>query len=175
MVTVNNSDYYNIPAGRDLNNLPNNSNTGTTVGYQYDGLTEEDRFVQKVLQEHYDKVYKENLSHSDPMAYIESKYCDVTSPNFCSYMTEDQRSIAYRNEKRMLQTGGKYSAGFARYDYALRNYKDNPIYNKKVGDIMNIFFNSRINANQSLLNVLFGQQQKRQAVKTLVVEAQEIL
>ena len=125
MVTVNNSDYYNnIPAGRDLNNLPNNSNTGTTVGYQYDGLTEEDRFVQKVLQEHYDKVYKENLSHSDPMTYIESKYCDVTSPNFCSYMTEDQRSIAYRNEKRMLQTGGKYSAGFARYDYALRNYKD---------------------------------------------------
>ena len=125
MVTVNNSDYYNnIPAGRDLNNLPNTSSTGTTVGYQYDGLTEEERFVQKVLQEHYDKVYKENLSHSDPMAYIESKYCDVTSPNFCSYMTEDQRSIAYRNEKRMLQTGGKYSAGFARYDYALRNYKD---------------------------------------------------
>ena len=69
-------------------------------------------------------ISKENLSHSDPMAYIESKYCDVTSPNFCSYMTEDQRSIAYRNEKRMLQTEGKYSAGFARYDYALRNYKD---------------------------------------------------
>ena len=42
-------------------------------------------------------MYKENLSHSDPMAYIESKYCDVTSPNFCSYMTEDQRSIAYRD------------------------------------------------------------------------------
>ena len=37
MVTVNNSDYYNnIPAGRDLNNLPNTSSTGTTVGYQYD-------------------------------------------------------------------------------------------------------------------------------------------
>ena len=123
MVTVNNY-YNNIPVGRDLNNLPNTSSAGTTVGYQYDGLTEEDRFVQKVLQEHYDKVYKENLSHSDPMAYIESKYCDVTSPNFCSYMTEDQRSIAYRNEKRMLQTRGKYSAGFARYDYALRNYKD---------------------------------------------------
>ena len=104
MVTVNNSDYYNnIPAGRDLNKLPNNSSAGTTVGYQYDGLTEEDRFVQKVLREHYDKMYKENMSHSDPMAYIESKYCDVTSPNFCSYMTEDQRSIAYRNEKRMLQ------------------------------------------------------------------------
>ncbi len=48
MVTVNNSDYYNnIPAGRDLNKLPNNSSAGTTVGYQYDGLTEEDRFVQK--------------------------------------------------------------------------------------------------------------------------------
>ncbi len=37
----------------------------TTVGYQYDGLTEEDRFVQKkVLQEHYDKVYKENLRYT---------------------------------------------------------------------------------------------------------------
>ena len=31
---------------------------------------------------------------------------------------------------------------------------------KKVGDIMNIFFNSRIYSKQSLLNVLFGQQQK---------------
>lgn len=63
MVTVNNY-YNNIPVGRDLNNRPNTSSAGTTVGYQYDGLTEEDRFVQKVLQEHYDKVYKENLSHS---------------------------------------------------------------------------------------------------------------
>ena len=44
MVTVNNS-YNNIPVGRDLNNLPNTSGTGTTVGYQYDGLTEEDRFL----------------------------------------------------------------------------------------------------------------------------------
>ena len=34
MVTVNNSDYYNnIPAGRDLNNLPNTSSAGTTVGH----------------------------------------------------------------------------------------------------------------------------------------------
>ena len=123
MVTVNNY-YNNIPVGRDLNNLPNTSSTGTTVGYQYDGLTEEDRFVQKVLREHYDKMYKENMSHSDPMAYVISKYCDVTSPNFCSYMTEDQRSIAYRTEKRMLQSGGKPVGGFARYDYALRNYKD---------------------------------------------------
>ena len=65
MVTVNNSDYYNnIPAGRDLNNLPNNSSAGTTVGYQYDGLTEEDRFVQKVMQEHYiwkDRLEKQNI------------------------------------------------------------------------------------------------------------------
>ena len=48
MVTVNNY-YNNIPVGRDLNNLPNTSSAGTTVGYQYDGLTEEDRFVQKVF------------------------------------------------------------------------------------------------------------------------------
>ncbi len=53
------------------------------------------------------KCTKKNLSHSDPMAYIESKYCDVTSPNFCSYMTEDQRSIAYRNEKKNVTNGGK--------------------------------------------------------------------
>jgi hypothetical protein len=95
----------------------------TTIGYQFDGLTEEDRLVRNVLKEHYNKVYQENLSHSDPMAYIRSKYCDVTSPNFCSYMTEDQRNIAYRNEKRMLETGGKYTAGYSRYDYALRNYE----------------------------------------------------
>lgn len=100
------------------------SSADTTIGYQYDGFTEEDRSVQKILQEYYDKVYRENISHADPMAYVRSKYCDVTSPNFCSYMTEDQRSIAYRTEKRMLQTGGKPVGGFARYDYALRNHKD---------------------------------------------------
>lgn len=124
MVMVSNSDYSKIPTGRDFNNLPADSGTGTTVGYLYDGFTEEDRFVQKVLWEHYDKMYKENMSHSDPMAYVRSKYCDVTSSNFCSYMTADQRSIAYRTEKRMLQTGGKPVGGFARYDYALKDYKD---------------------------------------------------
>ena len=61
MVTVNNY-YNNIPVGRDLNNLPNTSSTGTTVGYQYDGLTEEDRFVQKVLQDR--KSTRLNSSHN---------------------------------------------------------------------------------------------------------------
>lgn len=124
MISISNTDYYSsISASKDLNNLPTDSSADTTIGYQYDGLTEEDRLVVNVLKEHYNKVYQENLSHSDPMAYIRSKYCDVTSPNFCSYMTEDQRNIAYRNEKRMLETGGKYTAGYSRYDYALRNYE----------------------------------------------------
>ena len=35
---------------------------------------------------------------------------------------------------------------------------------------MNIFFNSRINANQSLLNVLFGQQQKAANLQKVQVE-----
>ena len=76
---------------QDLNKLPNTSSAGTTVGYQYDGLTEEDRFVQKVLREYYDKMYKENLSHSDPMAYIESKYCDVTSPYMMNMAIRSER------------------------------------------------------------------------------------
>ncbi len=51
MVVINNSDYYSkIPAGRDFNNLPADSGTGTTVGYRYDGFTEEDRFFQKVYK-----------------------------------------------------------------------------------------------------------------------------
>lgn len=124
-VILNTIDYYSqITAGRDLEKLPTGSDEDTKVGYQYDGLTEEDRLVRKILKEHYNKVYQENLSHSDPMAYIASKYCDVTSPIFYSYMTEDQRSAAYLNEKRMLLTGGKHTAGFGRYDYALRNYKE---------------------------------------------------
>ena len=31
---------------------------------------------------------------------------------------------------------------------------------KDIGDIMNIFFNSRIYTNQSFVNALFGKQQK---------------
>ena len=123
MSSITTTDYYScIPAGRDLNNLPAGSSADTTVGYQ-SSMTEEDRLVRKILQAHYDKVYKENLSHSDPMAYVRSKYCDVTSPNFCYYMTEDQRSAAYMNERRMLETGGKHTSGFGRFDYALRNYE----------------------------------------------------
>lgn len=67
-----------------------NISTITTIGYQYDGLTEEDRLVNRVLKEHYNKMYQENLSHADSMAYIRSKYCDVTSPNFCSYITDKE-------------------------------------------------------------------------------------
>ena len=86
-VTLNATDYYSqITVGRDLEKFPTGSDEDTKVGYQYDGLTEEDRLVRKILKEHYNKVYQENLSHSDPMAYIASKYCDVTSTNFCSYM-----------------------------------------------------------------------------------------
>ena len=98
--------------------------TTTQVGYQYDGMTDDDRRVQKILGEHYNKMYKENMRHSDPLNYIESKYYDVTSPNFRSDMSADQRSIAYRNEKRMIETGGQQTAGFGRYDYALKDYSD---------------------------------------------------
>lgn len=123
MSTITTTDYYShIPAGRDLNNLPTGSSADTTVGY-LSYLTEEDRLVVQVLTEHYEKVYRENLSHSDPMAYVRSKYCDVTSPNFCYYMTKDQRSAAYMNERRMLETGGVHNAGYGRYDYALRDYE----------------------------------------------------
>ncbi len=100
------------------------SGSDTIIGYQYDGFTEEDRTVQKILREHYDKVHKENLRHSDPMAYIRSKYCDVTSPNFRRDMTKDQRVLALRSEKRMLDTDGRSHGGCARYDYALRNHGD---------------------------------------------------
>lgn len=120
MITAVSNNSYNAVQ----TNATNTAGQSTQVGYQYDGLTEDDRRVRQILREHYDKVYKENLSHSDPMAYIESKYSDFTSPNFRSDMSADQRDIAYRNEKRMLETGGQQTAGFGRYDYALRNYKD---------------------------------------------------
>lgn len=125
MVNINNSDYYSkIPVGRDINKLPAHSANGTTVGYQYTGLTEEDRIVHEILQEHYDKVYKENMSHPDPVKYIQSKYYEYSSPNFCSYMSDDQRYTAYTHEMKMIETGGDTLGGFGRYDYALRNYKD---------------------------------------------------
>lgn len=157
MHTVNSVDYYSrITTGRDINKLPANATENTTVGYQYDGLTEEDRFVRKVLKEHYQKMYKENLSHSDSMAYIRSKYCDVTSPNFCSYMTKEQRTTAYLNEKRMLETGGKHTAGFGRYDYALRGYEG--IYIRAVHAMKDIR-EIRIKKNSMLVQSLISKYQ----------------
>lgn len=41
------------------------SSADTAIGYQYDGFTEEDRSVQKILREHYDKVYKEETRAFD--------------------------------------------------------------------------------------------------------------
>ena len=154
MLTISNTDYYNrLTAGSETDKLSASSSDGTTVGYSYDGLTEEDRLVRTVLKEHYKKMYEENLSHSDPMAYIRSKYCDVTSPNFCSYMTKDQRSIAYRNEKRMLETGGKYTAGFGRYDYALKDYEG--IY---TGGSKNVGYQRNTNKEKQYARTVLNQQ-----------------
>ena len=46
---------------------------------------------------------------------------------------------------------------------------------KDIGDIMNIFFNSRIYTNQSFINTLYGQHEKLQEVKMQVAAVQEIL
>ena len=46
---------------------------------------------------------------------------------------------------------------------------------KDIGDIMNIFFNSRIYTNQSFVNALFENNKRLQEVKMLVATVQEIL
>lgn len=112
-----------------LANVPNTSNmntinSDTNINCIFDGLSEEERKTREILQEHYNKVYHENMAHSNPIAWIEAKYCDSNSPYFRREMSEEQRNIAYRNEKRMIETGGKYTAGVARFDYALRKYPE---------------------------------------------------
>ncbi len=119
-----NTDYYSkISEYRDSNLLPKNSSADTSVGYQYTGMTEEMRIGIQVTREHYEKVYQENLKHSDPLAYITEKYYDKSSRYFCGYMTEEQRIFAARTEKTMIETGGKTMCGYASYDYSLRNYE----------------------------------------------------
>lgn len=161
MITTTNTDYYSkIPSGRDLDKLPKGSSSDTTIGYQDTAWTEEDRFAKKVLKEHYDKVHKENIAHSNPTAYIESKYCNVTSPNFCFYMTEDQRRLACTTELKMLEMDGKYIPAGARFDYALRNYKG--IYtggSAYIGYSCNIEKEkqyARSVVNQQILNLFFN-------------------
>ena len=118
----NNSILYNIDTIADNQN---------TIGYRYDGMPEEDKLMIQILEKHYDKVYQENIKHANPKKYIEDKYYNQDSPYYCWHMTADQRRIAYLNEKRMLETGGKYRYGLVPYDYALRNNPDLYIGGKK--------------------------------------------
>jgi hypothetical protein len=71
---------------------------------------------------HYQKVNEENKSHADPMAYIRDKYENSRSAYYRSDMTEKERSIAFRNEKMMLEHGFCDSSP---QDYIFRNTDKN--------------------------------------------------
>lgn len=123
-IQKSNVDYYSkIPDSRDANLLPKDSSADTSVGYEYTGMTEEMRIGRKVMDEHYQREYKENLRQSDPYAYVHAKYFDKTSPHYRSGMTAEQRRFASITERRMLSTGGKTMAGYASFDYSLRDYE----------------------------------------------------
>lgn len=125
-MNVTKYDYYSkIPNGRDIVNNSTKSSPNTEIGYVSGEETEEDRIAHDIIKKHYEKVHRENISHSNPDTYIFDKYYNKHSPYFRSDMSEQQRMLAAHHEEKMLETNGKYDGGMCwlRYDYALKDYK----------------------------------------------------
>lgn len=59
------------------------------------------------IREHYAKEHAENLTYDNPSLHIWDKYKNAESPDFRSYMSEDERAWAYDQELDML-SGGKH-------------------------------------------------------------------
>jgi hypothetical protein len=115
-------DYYgSIDISRDVTYTKKpNDKEGTSIGYNNGGMDEKLRTMINVLTKHYTEMNKINKNHSNPEKYIRDKYCNKHSSEFRSDMTEEERSIAYRNEMRMLKEGK--TIGYAYNDHALRGY-----------------------------------------------------
>ncbi len=124
---VSSVNYYSlIPQGRDIANELTKSTENTDIGYREDGYTEADRRAHAIVKNYYEKVHKENMSHSDPKSYIYDKYYNKYSSDFRTDMSEQQRRLAADQELLMLKTGkiDDSRASILRYDYALKDYKD---------------------------------------------------
>lgn len=81
-----------------------NSLEEKTVIQSRNGYVNSDEVRQvKILEEHYDKMNKENKKFAYPPAHILDKYFDQSSPYYIEGLTKQEREIAYSTEIHYLK------------------------------------------------------------------------
>ena len=82
-----------------------------TIKNSGDKITARNSYVSEMdvcyeaLHDKYSKLLKEAKAHSNPMAYIQDKYCNKNSPYYVSDLTDEERATANINEVTMLKYG----------------------------------------------------------------------
>lgn len=107
--------------------------------------------MDKILSEHYTKMYQENIKFESPVNHITDKYYTQNSPYYIKGLTKEERDIASYTEIRHIVLG-KPEGNFSPLDAMLKG-KVQPVF----GDVMraeeNAYNREAVNSQfQTLLN-----------------------
>ncbi len=106
----------------------------------------------KILEEHYTKMYQENIKFENPMAHISDKYYTENSPYYIKGLTQQERDIARSNEIRQIVLN-KPIVDFFGYSDAVLKGKMTPVFDDIMRAEENAYNREAVNSQfQTLLN-----------------------
>lgn len=106
----------------------------------------------KILEEHYSKMYQENIKFENLTKHIWNKYYTENSPYYIKGLTNEERDIAYHTEIGYLNTGSIFS-GQGSYDDAVLKGKKTLVFDDIMRAEERAFNREAVNSQfQILLN-----------------------
>ncbi|MDD2974596.1 MAG: DUF4885 family protein [Aliarcobacter cryaerophilus] len=106
----------------------NIGNNETIINARLNGYVNDEMAKRnKILEEHYTKMYQENIKFENPMAHISDKYYTENSPYYIKGLTQQERDIARSNEIRQIVLN-KPIVDFFGYSDAVLKGKMTPVF-----------------------------------------------
>ncbi|MCT7446569.1 DUF4885 domain-containing protein [Aliarcobacter skirrowii] len=130
----------------------NIGNNDTIINARLNGyVNEEIDKRDKILKEHYSKMYQENIKFESPVNHITDKYYTENSPYYIKGLTKEERNIASYTEIRHLTMKGEISEFM--YDDAVLKGKKTPVFDDIMRAEENAYNREAVNNQfQTLLN-----------------------
>ncbi|RBQ25822.1 DUF4885 family protein [Arcobacter sp. CECT 9188] len=131
----------------------NIGNNETIINARLNGyVNEEIDKREKILKEHYSKMYQENIKFENPIAHISDKYYTENSPYYIKDLTKEERNIAVYNEISHINLRGDISQFMSYNDAILRNEKT-PVFDDIMKAEENAYNREAVNSQfQTILN-----------------------
>ncbi|HKM19124.1 MAG TPA: DUF4885 family protein, partial [Aliarcobacter sp.] len=131
----------------------NIGNNETIINARLNGYVNDEMAKRnKILEEHYTKMYQENIKFENPMAHISDKYYTENSPYYIKGLTQQERDIARSNEIRQIVLN-KPIVDFFGYSDAVLKGKMTPVFDDIMRAEENAYNREAVNSQfQTLLN-----------------------